>query len=159
MSRKFSLVPVLGTEWSDDQMRVVNDGMEATSDSVVPLDLQFDQWLVLDGERPIGLVSTAWVDYGVVEFGVRLWEQRMSSFRVLIDSLHDLFTAYEKVVARCYASNQKVRRLMQRAGFMLFNTYKQDGRDVHMYVLFRDVFMNLFPPEVTQVGNEGVDGR
>jgi len=100
---------------------------------------------VLDGDEPVGLLSVAWVREGVVEVGVRFWSHRNTAIRIVEAGLRRLFEENDTVLARCYASNMRVRRLIQRAGFMLLGTDRHEGKAVHVYGLPKDNFVNLFP--------------
>lgn len=142
---KLDVVYARSREWSDEQMRIVNEGLQATDGTVVPIDLEFEPFLVLDGDEPVGLLSVAWVRDGVVEVGVRFWSHRNTAIRIVEAGLRRLFEENDTVLARCYASNMRVRRLIQRAGFMLLGTDRHEGKAVHVYGLPKDNFMSLFP--------------
>jgi len=142
---KLDVIHARSREWSAEQMRIVNEGLRATDDTVVPIDLEFEPFLVLDGDEPVGLLSVAWVREGVVEVGVRFWSHRNTAIRIVEAGLRRLFEENDTVLARCYASNMRVRRLIQRAGFMLLGTDRHEGKAVHVYGLPKDNFVNLFP--------------
>lgn len=139
------IVPGVAWDASDDQVQRVNDGIEATSSTVVPLDSAFDSYVVLDGDEPVGLLSVMPINASAVEVGVRFWDRKMTAARVLGRSLTFLFDVYDYVLARCYASNMDVRHLVQRAGFILLNVDRVDGRSVHVYGCRKDDFYRVMP--------------
>lgn len=148
-----TVVPGKGKNWTDEQMRIVNEGIERTQGSVPSLDGQFDAFIVLDGETPVGLFSIMPTGKaGAVEVGVRFWDRRNTAARVMGRGLAQLFRHYEIVVARCYANNMSVRRLLQRAAFVLLGTERRDGRSVHIYACKRPDFFRVMPKEVIPDG-------
>lgn len=142
---KLDVVYARSREWSEEQMRIVRDGFDATDETVVPLDMDFEPFIVLDGDEPVGVLSVAFIREGVVEVGVRFWSHRNTAIRIVEAGLRRLFEENDTVLARCYASNMRVRRLIQRAGFMLLGTDRHDGKAVHVYGLPKENFMSLFP--------------
>jgi len=143
---KLEVVHGRARDWTPEQVAMVNAGIEATQGTVPHIEGSFDSFLVLDGDKPIGIftvIPTGRED--AIEIGVRFWERRMQAGFVMARALHTLFDMVSFVIARCYANNMAVRHLLQRAGFILLNIDKQDGRTVHMYGCRKEDFERLSP--------------
>jgi len=133
-------------EWTDEQVAIVNDGIRRTNATVPPVSGTYDSFLVLDGDRPIGLftlIPTSNPD--AIEVGVRFWEKRAAIAFVMAEQLAELFELFPYVLARCYANNMNVRHLLQRAGFILLGVTKEHGRTLHTYGCRRVDFHRVAP--------------
>jgi len=143
---KLEVVHGRAREWTPEQVAIVNEGIASTQGSVPTIEGSFESFLVLDGERPVGvftLIPTGRDD--AVEVGVRFWEQRNSAALVMGRHLWKLFQEFPFVLARCYAANMSVRRLLQRAGFMLLGVDRVNGRSLHVYGCRRIDFERVMP--------------
>jgi len=150
---KLELVHGRARNWTDEQMRIVNEGIEATQSTVPTLEGTFDSFLVLDGDTPVGLVSIIPTSNPeAVEVGVRFWTRNNVAGRVMARGLQDLFTRFNYIIARCYANNMIVRRLVQRAGFILLGTYREHGRSLHVYGCRKTDFERVAPKGVLRNG-------
>ena len=139
------VVPVASREWTEEQKAAVVSGWEKTNRTVPFVDSVegAQNFLILRDDTPIGTFVVIPKSVDACEIGVRFWERSMAAGRLMARGLADLLQHYEYVVARVYASNSMVRRLLQRAGFVLLRVVKQDGRTVHVYGLRRDDFYRL----------------
>lgn len=147
--RKLEVVHGRAREWTDEQVRIVNEGIARTQGSVPTIEGSFESFLVLDGDHPVGvftLIPTGRDD--AIEVGVRFWEQRNSAALVMGRHLWKLFQEFPYVIARCYASNMSVRRLVQRVGFLLLSVERLNGRSLHVYGCRRVDFERVAPKGV-----------
>lgn len=146
------VVPARSKEWTDEQMEIVNRGIEATNGSVPAFDAVSDPFLVLAGDKPVGVFTVMPLREDAVEVGVRFWEDHPTAGRVMGRGLAELFERYEYVVARCYANNMRVRRLLQRAAFILLGTEVHNGRSLHVYGCRKVDFWRVVPKGMIKYG-------
>lgn len=149
---KLRIVPGVAWNPSDEQVKIVDDGIRDTQSTVVPIDGAFDSYIVLDGDRPVGLLSVMPINESAAEFGVRFWDRKVTAARVMGRAVALLFDVYDYVLARCYASNMSVRHLVQRVGFILLNVDKVDGKAVHIYGARKEDFYRVMPKGILSNG-------
>ena len=142
---KLRIVPGAAWDATDEQVDAVNRGIDKTSDTVVPIEGAFDSYIVLDGDKPVGLLSVMPINEDAAEFGVRFWDRRNTSARIMGRAVSLLFSVYDYVLARCYANNMDVRHLVQRVGFILLGVEKVNGRAVHIYGCRKVDFNRVIP--------------
>lgn len=132
--------------WTDEQVRIVNEGMEKTNASVPPVDGTFDSFLVLDGDTPFGVFTIIPTGQeNAVEVGARFWEDRPINAFIMARALKELFDSYDYVLARCYANNMKVRHLLQRGAFILLGVQSSGKRTLHVYGCRKIDFERVMP--------------
>jgi len=140
-------------DWSIEQVAIVNEGIRRTNATVPPIAGSHDSFLVLDGDKPVGLFAV--IPTGnpeAVEVGVRFWERRASAPLVMAKHLALLFKEFPYVLARCYANNMNVRHLLQRGGFILLGVTRENGRSLHTYGCRRVDFERVAPRSVLTNG-------
>lgn len=149
---KLRIVP--GPVWdpTDEQVRIVNEGLETTKSTVVPIEGEFDSYIVLDGNHPVGMLSVMPINQYACEFGVRFWDKRMTAARVMGRAVRLLFDVYDYVLARCYATNMDVRHLVQRVGFILLDVQKFGKKNVHVYGCRKEDFYRVTPEGIFSDG-------
>lgn len=100
---------------------------------------------VLDrDEVPVGLLSVIDMGRGIVEFGARFWEQNPRIALLLDEWMRTLLNTYSAVVVRCYSTNSRVKKLVQRTGFRLFRIEKPStgrGASVEFYIVTPDTYL------------------
>jgi hypothetical protein len=143
---KLEVVHGRARDWTSEQVAIVNAGIEATQGTVPHVEGTFDSFLVLDGDRPVGMFTIIPTgNPNAVEVGARFWEQRNSAALVMGRHLWMLFQEFPYVLARCYANNMNVRHLLQRAGFILLGVSRENGRSLHTYGCRRVDFERVAP--------------
>lgn len=148
---KLEVVHGRAREWTDEQVRIVNEGIASTQGTVPTIEGSFESFLVLDGDRPVGvftLIPTGRDD--AIEVGVRFWDQKNAAAFVMGRHLWKLFQEFPYVIARCYANNMSVRHLVQRVGFLLLGVEKLNGRSLHVYGCRRVDFERVAPKGVLE---------
>lgn len=139
------VVPAAARQWSEEDQQAVVEGMQATERTVPAVDsvegaLSF---LILRDGRPIGIFMVIPKGDAACEVGARFWERTNNAARLMGRGLAVVLERYEYALARVYASNGMVRRLLQRAGFTLLDVVRQDGRTVHVYGVKREDYLRL----------------
>ena len=131
------------------QAMYAGNGINAVAESVPPrptLEGEYvTKFFVLDrDEVPIGMLSVVDMGRGIVEFGARFWEQNPRIALLLDDWMRDLLNSYSAVVVRCYSTNSRVKKLVQRTGFRLFRIERpttRRGPSIEFYIVTPDTYL------------------
>ena len=120
------------------QVAYVQTGIKATNKSVPMINTTSEiTFLVNQDQVPVGMLSLMHISDTSVEVGARFWERVPTAAFILSDWIEDLLRRYDAVVARCYASNRRVKRLLQRGGFRLVII---KGK-IEFYAVSKDTFL------------------